>query len=100
MKIISLLWTINRKEKLDDFECMYKILEENYPFFEVNKRLNGVDWLSNKDEYVKMIKAAKDDEEFYTALYNILTYLNNGHTQIINKDKYSFYQKSCKNIAP
>lgn len=32
------------EEKLDDFEYLYGILEKNYPFFEVNKRLNDVDW--------------------------------------------------------
>lgn len=27
---------------------MWKIIEENYPFLEVNKRLNGEDWLAKK----------------------------------------------------
>ncbi len=33
---------------LEDFEYMYQVLEENYPFFDVNKRHTGIDWLVKK----------------------------------------------------
>ncbi len=47
------------EEKLEDFEYMYTLLEENYPFFEVNKRLHNVDWLKNKKKYENIIKNTK-----------------------------------------
>lgn len=56
---------LTEKEKLEDFEYMYTILKENYPYFEVNKRQNGVDWLSKKNEYMDRIKASIDDESFF-----------------------------------
>lgn len=36
------------EQRLEDFDYMWKIIEENYPFLEVNKRLNGEDWLAKK----------------------------------------------------
>ncbi len=84
---------LTEQEKLDDFEYMYKILKENYPFFEVNKRLSGVDWLNDKDKYIKMVKASKNDEEFYNALNNILICLNNNHTNMMSMDNYRYLQK-------
>lgn len=42
---------LTTKEKLQDFEYLYDDLEKNYPFFKVNERLYGIDWLSNKRKY-------------------------------------------------
>ncbi|MEY8304629.1 S41 family peptidase [Anaerosalibacter bizertensis] len=79
---------LTMKEKLEDFEYMYKILEENYPFFKVNERVNGVDWLGNKDEYIEKIKQTKNDEEFAEKLNEILSELNNGHTHLLSREGY------------
>ena len=89
--------TINQltmKEKLEDFESLYKVLEENYPFFEVNKRMNGIDWLANKDKYINRINLAMTEQLYKEALDNILRDLNNGHTNIIDKDFYNYAKAS------
>jgi Periplasmic protease len=83
---------LTEKEKIDDFEYMYKTLKENYPFFEVNKRLNGIDWLSKKEEYINRIKGTYNDESFFFTLNQILSELNNGHTGMINKNDYSHFK--------
>ena len=79
---------LTQKEKLEDFEYMYTILKENYPFFEVNKRLSGIDWLGNKDEYMHRIKLTKNDEDYCEALISILSELHNGHTNLLNSQDY------------
>jgi len=81
---------LTEKEKVEDFEYMYKILKENYPFFEVNKRMNGTDWLSKKEEFLSQVKATKDDMGFKQSLKNILAQLHNGHTNILERE-YSSY---------
>ncbi|MBW4828224.1 MAG: S41 family peptidase [Clostridiaceae bacterium] len=84
---------LTMEEKLEDFEYMYKILEENYPFFKVNERVNGVDWLGNKDEYIEKIKQTKNDEEFAEKLNEIIGELNNGHTYLLSEELFSdFYE--------
>lgn len=80
---------LTQKEKLEDFEYMYTILKENYPYFEVNKRQNGIDWLANKDEYISRIKAAKSDQDFFAVLSSILKELNNGHANMLDNQFYS-----------
>lgn len=87
---------LSMKEKLDDFNYMYTILKENYPFFEVNKRLNNVDWLNEKTRYIKEIQATKNDKDFYIALQNILGELNNGHARILNESDYTYNKKVLK----
>lgn len=63
---------------------MYNLFKDNYPFFKVNKRLNGIDWLANKDEYIERIKATNTDEEFIDEMTKIVAELNNGHTHVIS----------------
>lgn len=79
---------LTQQQKLDDFEYMYTILKDNFPYFEVNKRQNGVDWLSRKDEHISKINDTKDDNSFLKALQSILSELNNGHASMLNKDFY------------
>ena len=79
---------LSKREKLKDFNYMYKILEENYPFFEVNKRLTGVDWLSNKDRYIDMITQTSNDEDYYEVLTEILSELHNHHTNMIDSEMF------------
>lgn len=74
---------LTKKQKIEDFNYLYKTIEENYPFLEVNKRINNIDWLSKKDEYSKKIEETKSDEEFLEKLQEILNELNNGHTHMI-----------------
>jgi hypothetical protein len=90
---------LTEKEKLDDFEHMYTILKENYPFFEVNKRLNGVDWLAKKDDYINRIKATPNDQSFYSTLNVILSDINNGHTAIVDKNFYSTLKSSYEKYS-
>lgn len=87
---------LTTEEKVSDFESLYKVLEENYPFFDVNKRLNGVDWLANKEKYIEMVKNTKTDEEYFNTLDNILSDLHNGHTHMISKDGYVFFKASLE----
>ncbi|ARC84164.1 peptidase S41 family protein [Clostridium argentinense CDC 2741] len=81
---------LTEEEKLEDFQYMYTILKENYPYFEVNKRLNGIDWLSQKDEYIDRIKATINDDTYFNELNSILSELKNGHTNMLDKWFYSY----------
>lgn len=75
---------LTKRMKVQDFEYMYDVINESYPYLEVNKRVNNIDWLSKKDIYLEKIKNTKNDEEFIAELSNILSELNNDHTHLIN----------------
>lgn len=84
---------LTMEEKLEDFEYMYNMLEENYPFFKVNERVNEVDWLGNKDKYIEKIKQTKNDEEFAEKLNEIIGDLNNDHTHLLSENLFvDFYE--------
>lgn len=86
---------LTMEEKIEDFEYLYNLFKENYPFFEVNKRLNGIDWLSNKKYYLERIKATNSDEVFIKVIEEILDDLNNGHVHLLDKDFFAQSYVSC-----
>lgn len=88
---------LTTEEKLEDFEYMYNLLKDNYPFFEVNKRVNGIDWLSNKDDYIERVKNTKTDDEFINELSHIVSELNDGHTHVVHKDSFKWFYSTYTN---
>ena len=65
-------------QKVIDFEYLYAVLRDNYPFFGVAERKYGVDWLAKHDEYVQRLKATADDAAYYRELNSILRELHDG----------------------
>ncbi|HGM3883385.1 TPA: S41 family peptidase [Clostridioides difficile] len=89
---------LSEEEKVDDFNYVYNVVKTGYPYLGVNKRLNNIDWLANKDEYTKRIKNTENDEEFIEEMSSILSDLNNKHTEVIdNKKRYELFKKSYSN---
>lgn len=82
------------KEKMQDFEYLYDVLEENYPFFKVNERLYGIDWLGNKRKYKRLIRNTKSDAEFLVAMERILGDLNDNHVSILDGEDFRRFYKS------
>lgn len=76
------------KEKLDDFNYMYEVIKDGYPFLKVNKRMNDVDWLGKKAEYEQRVKDTDSDESFVGVMGGIIEELNNLHTELIKEDDY------------
>ncbi|MCC0645253.1 peptidase S41 [Clostridioides sp. ZZV14-6150] len=89
---------LSEKEKVDDFKYVYNVIKTGYPYLDVNKRLNNIDWLENEDKYIKRIKNTESDEEFIEEMSSILPELNNKHTELIdNKNRYELFKKSYSN---
>ncbi|WP_018590727.1 S41 family peptidase [Terrisporobacter glycolicus] len=85
---------LTEERKIEDFNYLYNTIKENYPFLEVNKRLNNVDWLSKKEEYLQKIKNTETDDEFLMVLDDMLSELNNGHTNMITDSKqFKFFRE-------
>ena len=90
---------LSSDEKLADFEYMYSVIEHNHPFIKVNTRLTGIDWLRNKQMYIKKIEKTKNDTQFFHCLQECLYDLNNGHTSMVNNFQYFYWKKYyTKNI--
>ena len=86
---------LSMKKKVEDFEYVYNTIKDGYPYLDVNKRINNIDWLKNKDKYIKRIKETKNDEEFIEEMSLIISDLNNRHTELIdNKKRYETFKKA------
>ncbi|WP_042274344.1 S41 family peptidase [[Clostridium] dakarense] len=89
---------LSKREKVEDFKYVYNAIKNGYPYLDVNKRRNNIDWLGNKDKYLKRIKNTKNDEEFIEEMSSILSELGNRHTELIdNKKRYELFKKSYSN---
>ncbi len=80
-------------EKMKEFKFIRKLLEENYPFFKLNERKNGIDWFENIGKYKRILRNAKGDAEYFVALNNILGDLNDRNTFVLSGDDYRLYYK-------
>lgn len=81
-------------QKLEDFEYLYTMLEQNFPYFEVKRRQYGMDWLARKQEFSSMVAETRSDAEFYQVLSRMLMLLQNGHTNLIKPGAaYEDYRK-------
>lgn len=85
---------LTTREKLQDFDYLYDVLKKNYPFFKVNERLHGINWLGNKRKYKRMIRNTKNDAEFLVAMDRILGDLNNRHVNILSGAGYRWLYES------
>jgi hypothetical protein len=93
---------LSTSQKINDFNYLYSSLKENYPFFGVNMRQNGVDWLNKKDEYIERIKKTKNDSSYIFVLKSIISELNSGHVSFMPIQYYdaylSIYKKSSETM--
>jgi len=91
---------LNTSEKLADFDSLYYTLKQNYMYFEVNKRTHNIDWLANYEIYQKQIRLSKNNKEFYIIICQILSDLNNWHTDLSAIYEYDMfldiYEKASK----
>lgn len=71
------------EERLEDFEYLVSVLQENYPFFGVAQRTHRIDWLGNIDSYAKRIENSTNDVHFIDEMYKIMRECAAGHTEPI-----------------
>lgn len=76
-------FNLSKDDYIEDFNFAYNSLKEHYPFFEVNKKLYGIDWLANKEKYEAYIAESKNDADFFSRMNEVLSELNNLHTQLV-----------------
>lgn len=88
---------LSKEEYLEDFEFVYNTLKDYYPYFDINKKINNIDWLAKKEEYQDYVGKSKNDVDFSLRMNKILYELNNDHTQLVDQnqalDMYITYYK-------
>lgn len=91
---------LTSSQKIKDFEYLYNILKENYPYFGVGKRADSIDWLSKKKEYLTRIKASNTDSAYIFTLKSIISELNCGHVHLgVTQWADEGYREAYKQMA-
>ncbi len=80
---------IDNNRYLSDYDYLWEMLEDNYPYFGVLER-EGIDWNAIKLDYREQIKDKSfSDEKFYGLLDEMMTQFNNtGHLSVVTTDFY------------
>lgn len=86
-------------QKVKDFEFLYETLKDNYPYFGVGKRTNGIDWLSKKEEYISLIQKTESDSAYIFTLRSILSELGSGHADMSLVEWWDSYTNLYKKVA-
>ncbi len=81
---------LTSEQKEEDFEYLCEIFSKNYPYFEVNKRLNGVDWLANRNSYKSRICGTTSNISFAVELYKAVEELNCEHAGVLMSNFSTF----------
>lgn len=80
----------------ENFEALWKILDENYCFFEYKE----VDWNEVHDRYAVQIKDTMGPFKLFDVLGNMLAELKDGHTNLISSFNMSRYWAWYENYPP
>lgn len=93
---------LTEKEMQEDYEYMWKTLEENFPLFEVIERKTGI----RREEIYKDYKAQianlenNDVEAFYAFLSECLANFNGfGHLSVASVDVFDVYYNMTRSFA-
>jgi C-terminal processing protease CtpA/Prc len=91
---------LTKRQKLEDFNYVYNILKDNFPYFEIEKRKTGFDWLVHKKEFEKEISKTKSNDEFYLKMDEILKLVQNAHTHIFDYSSLEYSKYIPTNMTP
>jgi hypothetical protein len=72
---------------LPNFEACWKILDENYCFFDYKQ----IDWDAIHDQYVYQINESTNEQELFQILSSMTQELQDGHVNVISSYFYSTY---------
>ena len=73
----------------DNFECLWKTLDEHYCFFEQK----GIDWDEVHDRYYPLALECETYGELFDVCAAMLDELRDGHVNLISTSRTSYYRK-------
>lgn len=91
---------ITNEEMLEDFEYLYKIISENYPYLDVCQRQQNFNWAGNRQHFLSKVQEYSTVEEFRLFLFDVLGKLGNNHTKLLSNDDVEYlirgYEEALK----
>lgn len=91
---IKAVETLTMEEKLEDFEYLFTFVEKHYPLLKVNEKVNGIDWLGEKENFKEAIENTSTDEMFMSELTKIIDKLNDVQNYVVEMHFFKNYYVS------
>ena len=85
--------TLTKEQKIEDFDYLYNMVSQNYPYLWVKERQFGYNWTSMKDEFMREVENSEDDQTFIKCISRIINLLQNDHTKVLTYEELSKYSQ-------
>ena len=82
------------KEYKEDFEFLYNMIRDNYPYIAIKERMLGYNWLDLKEMYMERLENCSNNTEFLEILTDATQALQNRHGMIIDPSFVPNYRES------
>jgi Periplasmic protease len=80
---------LSKEQMYQDYDYMWNIISENYPYIGVAERVTGLEFSEVKMKYRNKIASIENDKEFFNLVEECLAQFGGcGHMMALNKDKY------------
>ncbi len=86
---------LTRKEYVDDFEFLWKVVTEGMPIIEDYKTELNYDFKSNYNRYYNEIAKSQDDFEFLCKIKSVLNDIPSFHTCFKTERYYEYFYANC-----
>ena len=67
----------------ENFEALWRLLDEKYCFFDYKKAEYGLDWNEVHDRYVPLVNDSLTNRQLFDVLSDMVNELHDGHTNLI-----------------
>lgn len=85
--------TLTKEQKIEDFEYLYNMVSQNYPYLWVKERQFGYSWTSMKDKFMQEVESSEDDQAFIKSISRMVNLLQNDHTKVLTYEEVNKYSK-------
>lgn len=68
--------------KQNNFEQLWRIIDERYCFFDYKQQEIGLDWNAVHDKYAAQLNDKMDNQQFFEVMSNMLAELKDGHVNL------------------
>src|SRR5271170_2546476 len=80
---------LSPKERVEVFEKVWKEVDEHY----YDPEFGGVNWQEVHQRYLPLVKAAKDDKDFYSIVDRMTAELHDAHTRFSSPEQWENRKK-------
>lgn len=84
---------LTEKDKLEEFNFIIDLLENDYPYLSINEKYAEINLNKIREKYKELIKETKDDINYEKILSDFFKEFNQPNLYLLDSDNYYLYQQ-------